>query len=97
VALAERAALRGTGYIGKIFFANDPNSSERVFGSGGDEGGAVVFEAAGFFNEVIVGTGVGGDGAGVYVQDFGGEFSDEVHIVGNENECAFVTFEREGE
>jgi len=63
----------------------------------GGEGEAFGAEEAGFFEEVIVATGVGGHLAGVDVEDSVGELSDEVHIVGDEDEGAFVGFEREDE
>ncbi len=62
-----------------------------------DHGGAVVGEAAGFFEEVIVSAGVAGDFPVFDVEHFGGEFSDEVHVVRDEDEGAFVLFEGEDE
>ena len=43
--------------------------------------GAVVGEAAGFFEEVVVSTGIGGDIPVFHVEHFSGKFSDEVHVV----------------
>src|SRR5688572_178754 len=73
------------------------NSITTTVSSRGDKGGAVVLEAAGFFDEVVVGTGVLRDLAGVHVQNFGGEFADEVNVVGNEDEGSFVALERKGQ
>ena len=52
---------------------------------------------AGFLEVVVVAAGVGGDFAVVDVQDFGGEGADEMHVVADEDEGAFVAFEGLGE
>lgn len=62
-----------------------------------DDCGAVVGEAAGFVEEVVVSAGVGGDFPSLYVEHFSGKFSDEVHVVRDEDEGAFVLFEGEDE
>src|SRR5688572_8089607 len=59
------------------------------------ESGALVVQGAGFFQEIVVTAGIGRDLAGVDVQDFGGELSDEMHVVGDEDEGAFVVLQRE--
>lgn len=66
--------------------------------SGGD-GGAVVVEA-GFFEEIVVASGVAGeDGGGVFlvacdVEGGFGEGADEVDVVGDEDEGSLEVFER---
>ncbi|MFM1945087.1 MAG: hypothetical protein RI897_4069 [Verrucomicrobiota bacterium] len=59
------------------------------------EGGASVIEGVGFFEEVIVAAGVGGDLAGVDVEELGGDFADEVDVVGDEDEGSVIALEGE--
>ncbi len=61
------------------------------------QSGAGVEERAGFFEEIVVAAGVGGDLAGVDVENFGGEFFDEVDVVADEDEGAVVAFEGHGQ
>ena len=66
-------------------------------GLAGGEGGAVVADGASFFEEVVVAAGIRGDAARVDMEDFGGEFTDEMDVVADEDERAFVAAEGEDE
>ena len=61
------------------------------------EGEAFRAEESGFFQEVIVAARVGDDFTGVDVEDAVREFSQEVHVVRDENKCSLVGFEGKNE
>src|SRR5579862_4233168 len=61
------------------------------------EGSAFVAQGAGFLEEIIIPAGVGHDLAGVHVQNFRGEFPDEMNVVRDEDQCPFVRLQGEDE
>ena len=74
--------------------ANADLSNATLFRS---EREALGAEEAGFLEEVVVAAGVGVDLPRIDVKDAVGEFSEEVDIVRDEHQRAFVGFQREDE
>src|SRR5665213_2892306 len=66
-------------------------------GSTGGKGGAGVIGGAGLFQEIGITADIGRHHAGIDMQHLGGEVTDEMDVVGNEHQGAFITFQREGQ
>ena len=54
-----------------------------------------VLGRARLLHEVVIAAGIRHDPAAIHMQNLGGEPADEMHVVGNEHQGAFVAFQRD--